>query len=202
MEAGYQNCCIGGYCAGSPPSCLCDSGCHQRGDCCPDVNQTCPAGSCAAAGYRACCTDGSSCVGTGGCFCDFACTFFGDCCPDFVDLCPIELGSVIGSCAAAGYSGCCENGTECLGSPANCRCDDECRDIGDCCSDIAVTCPVLRKFSSCLYSLQNHEHFDFVSFQLLETSPPKQVSHMTTWFYVTRTLLMDENYTTHTHTHM
>ena len=151
MEAGYQNCCIGGYCAGSPPSCLCDTVCHQRGDCCPDINQTCPVGSCAAAGYRACCTDGGVCIGTGGCYCDFACSFFGDCCPDFPDLCPVEFGSVIGSCAAAGYTGCCDDGSECMGSPANCRCDEECRDHGDCCSDIAVTCPILRKFSGCLH---------------------------------------------------
>ena len=108
---------------------------------------TCPRGSCAAAGYRACCTDGSACQGSAGCFCDYACTFFGDCCYDFEDLCPTSVGTVIGSCAAAGYTTCCDDGSECLGTPANCKCDAECRDHGDCCADIGSSCPAGRKFN-------------------------------------------------------
>ena len=150
VDAGYQNCCIAGYCAGSPPTCSCDISCHLLGTCCSDIDTTCPAGSCAAAGYRACCTDGSGCQGSAGCYCDFSCTFFGDCCFDFEDLCPTSLGSVIGSCATAGYSTCCDDGSDCLGSPGNCKCDEECRDHGDCCSDIGATCPILRKLFICL----------------------------------------------------
>ena len=48
----------------------------------------------------------------------------------------------IGSCAAAGYTACCTDGSDCLGYPANCKCDAECRDHGDCCTDIASTCPL------------------------------------------------------------
>ena len=52
---------------------------------------------------------------------------------------------MIGTCAAAGYMSCCDDGSECLGSPGNCKCDAECRDHGDCCSDIGSTCPLTRK---------------------------------------------------------
>jgi hypothetical protein len=44
-----------------------------------------------------------------------------------------------GSCAAASYETCCEEGF-CAGSPANCFCDDRCRNRGDCCIDINDTC--------------------------------------------------------------
>lgn len=144
MSAGYHNCCTSGYCAGSPPTCSCDEDCYVRGDCCPDINATCIAGSCAAAGYRACCTDGV-CAGTRRCYCDHQCIFFGDCCFDYEDLCPSDSSFVIGSCAASGYATCCDDGSDCLGSPANCKCDSECRDHGDCCSDISATCPQIRK---------------------------------------------------------
>lgn len=147
MDAGYQNCCIAGYCAGSPPTCDCDSNCYQRETCCPDINVTCPRGSCEAAGYRACCTDESSCQATGGCYCDHECTFYGDCCFDFVDLCP---STPIGSCIAAGYTTCCDDGSECFGSPPNCKCDAECRDHGDCCTDIALTCHDGKVTTTCI----------------------------------------------------
>ena len=158
VDAGYQNCCIAGYCAGSPPTCSCDLTCYLRGDCCPDANMTCPRGSCAAAGYRACCTDGGTCRGSAGCFCDYACTFFGDCCYDFEDLCPTDVGTVVGSCSAAGYTTCCDDGSECLGTPANCKCDAECRDHGDCCADIGSACPLTRKsvMDNELMSLQSY----------------------------------------------
>ena len=142
VAAGYQDCCTTGYCTGYPPNCACDVNCYQRGDCCMDVNVTCQIGSCAAAGYRACCTDGSSCLGTEGCYCDSVCTFFGDCCHDFEDLCPAIFGSEIGSCVAAGYTTCCTDGSDCLGAPANCKCDADCRNHSDCCTDIALTCPL------------------------------------------------------------
>ena len=160
VAAGYQVCCTSGYCTGSPPNCACDANCYQRRDCCGDVNVTCPTGSCAAAGYRACCTDGSSCLGTEGCFCDSICIFFGDCCYDFEDLCPTNFGSEIGSCAAAGYTACCANGSDCLGAPANCKCDAVCRDHGDCCTDIASTCPLTT--SKFLFFLLFYTMFNFL----------------------------------------
>lgn len=102
--------------------------------------------TCRASGYTACCTSGD-CTGspyTSGqdlpCYCDTTCTTYGDCCSDHSEIC---VGTVLGSCSAAGYTGCCNDGSECFGSPANCKCDAECWDRNDCCTDdIDVTCPI------------------------------------------------------------
>ena len=43
IEAGYNSsCCEHGYCAGYPFTCFCDSYCHDLGDCCSDIDDTCP----------------------------------------------------------------------------------------------------------------------------------------------------------------
>ena len=47
-----------------------------------------------------------------------------------------------GSCTAADFKSCCL-GLECYGSESHCSCDQDCYIVGDCCSDIATTCPVL-----------------------------------------------------------
>ena len=165
--AAYNACCISASCAGSPPTCYCDSNCRDRGDCCPDVNSTCPgkskdefkfivmvhevfiniknclsleSGSCRAAGYEACCSAGTCRGFPSNCRCDRLCTFFGDCCDDHSEVC---TGGFPGSCIGAGYTDCCDDGSDCFGSPSNCKCDAGCRNRSDCCaSDISVTCPV------------------------------------------------------------
>ena len=47
-----------------------------------------------------------------------------------------------GSCTAAGFKSCCL-GLECYGSESHCSCDQDCYIVGDCCPDIATTCPAL-----------------------------------------------------------
>ena len=41
MAAGYDGCCIDGFCAGTPPNCFCDYFCTFFGDCCSDLDQIC-----------------------------------------------------------------------------------------------------------------------------------------------------------------
>ena len=41
---GYNVCCVGGYCAGTPPTCYCDELCRLRGDCCSDIDISCAPG--------------------------------------------------------------------------------------------------------------------------------------------------------------
>ena len=49
----------------------------------------------------------------------------------------LVLNLVSGSCIAAGYLRCCEDGeAQCLGSPATCSCHASCNVTGDCCKDI------------------------------------------------------------------
>ena len=151
VAAGYESCCTEEDCFGSPPTCSCHSHCYIHRNCCSDINVTCPAvGSCAAAGYRACCWQGVCEVEThdSECYCDQTCHEYDDCCPDKLDLCPMEREpSAQGSCYAAGYTACCvDAGSDCLGVPNNCKCDVECRDHGDCCYDVDITCPLIREF--------------------------------------------------------
>ena len=48
---------------------------------------------------------------------------------------------IVGSCAEAGYTQCCE-GANCLGIHLqDCFCDANCREFNDCCGDIDDTCP-------------------------------------------------------------
>ena len=49
MNAGYNDCCVSGFCAGTPPNCFCDNICTARGDCCGDINLICNEG---AEGYK------------------------------------------------------------------------------------------------------------------------------------------------------
>ena len=44
IDAGYTTCCEGSpsNCPGQPPSCFCDSSCHEFSDCCQDIDQLCP----------------------------------------------------------------------------------------------------------------------------------------------------------------
>ena len=47
----------------------------------------------------------------------------------------------LGSCRAAGYTGCCRVGIDspqCGGWPATCYCDISCLQFGDCCDDFAA----------------------------------------------------------------
>ena len=44
MAAGFTACCEAGDCRGTPPTCYCDALCHSLGDCCDDIDETCPAG--------------------------------------------------------------------------------------------------------------------------------------------------------------
>ena len=39
--AGYDSCCVSGFCAGTPPNCFCDYFCSILGDCCNDIDQIC-----------------------------------------------------------------------------------------------------------------------------------------------------------------
>ena len=42
--AGYTECCNDSVCLGQPvEDCYCDPTCHVFGDCCEDINATCPA---------------------------------------------------------------------------------------------------------------------------------------------------------------
>ena len=46
------------------------------------------------------------------------------------------------TCAAAGFSGCCNQpGSACYVSAGNCWCDSSCRQYGNCCPDIDTVCP-------------------------------------------------------------
>ena len=46
LEAGYTECCSDFICLGSPTlDCFCDPSCHSFGDCCYDIDQSCPSGS-------------------------------------------------------------------------------------------------------------------------------------------------------------
>ena len=42
MDAGFSDCCVGDDCSGSPADCQCDALCHEIGDCCFDIDITCP----------------------------------------------------------------------------------------------------------------------------------------------------------------
>ena len=114
-------------------------------------------GSCVAAGYFDCCHDAVfngtvfSCqdpVG-GRCYCDFACHTFLDCCEDIDRICPsndqskldifLHGPSIDSTCANAGYSSCCTNGS--CKTSGGCYCDFQCHSVGDCCPDISETCP-------------------------------------------------------------
>lgn len=44
MEAGYSTCCSHGFCSGRPATCSCNPDCHNLGDCCNDIDDTCPRG--------------------------------------------------------------------------------------------------------------------------------------------------------------
>ena len=147
IAAGYQDCCTAGLCVGNPPTCSCDTDCYFLGTCCPDISATCSIGSCAAAGFRTCCNPIIDvCIGSDSiCYCDDSCHIYNDCCYDKVDLCPPGTSLTPGSCAAAGHTTCCDDGSECLGAPANCKCDAECRDHEDCCGDVDLTCPITRE---------------------------------------------------------
>lgn len=154
VAAGYESCCMADLedCFGFPPTCSCHSHCRVLGTCCSDIDVMCATvGSCEAAGFRACCWQ-SDCQGlshNSECHCDHMCHVYNDCCPDKLDLCPTELGFEIGSCIAAGYTACCTESdlSECFGAPGNCKCDAECRDHGDCCYDVDITCPLVCELS-------------------------------------------------------
>ena len=48
----------------------------------------------------------------------------------------------LGSCLEAGFTGCCQDGSQCTGSPTfDCYCDVNCHVFSDCCYDIEHTCP-------------------------------------------------------------
>ena len=99
QSSGYSECCSGGYCAGNPTTCFCDAFCRNRGDCCSDIDTTCPFpddSSCSAAGHDTCCTSflTTGCVGvTSGptCYCDSRCRANGDCCRDINITCPRKI---------------------------------------------------------------------------------------------------------------
>ena len=43
MEAGYTECCFDVSCLGAPTlDCFCDTTCRAFGDCCHDIEETCP----------------------------------------------------------------------------------------------------------------------------------------------------------------
>jgi len=42
-EAGFSSCCSG-FCLLARANCGCDGNCYFRGDCCDDIQQTCPRG--------------------------------------------------------------------------------------------------------------------------------------------------------------
>ena len=43
IEAGYTECCADFLCLGSPTfDCFCDPSCHAFGDCCYDIDESCP----------------------------------------------------------------------------------------------------------------------------------------------------------------
>ena len=41
VNAGFDDCCVSGFCAGTPPNCFCDYFCTFIGDCCSDIDQIC-----------------------------------------------------------------------------------------------------------------------------------------------------------------
>ena len=51
-EAGYTECCTDIICAGQPVAdCYCDAGCRTFGDCCDDIDETCPSGFSSNGGF-------------------------------------------------------------------------------------------------------------------------------------------------------
>ena len=58
---------------------------------------------------------------------------------NITDFLLMILSTFIGSCAAAGYTGCC-NGGYCAGYPPNCFCEPDCVSFRDCCHDFNTTC--------------------------------------------------------------
>ena len=61
--------------------------------------------------------------------------------------------TIQGSCVNAGYTQCCEDEADCVGSLPGCFCDVSCHLRGDCCHDIHDTCsetppPPLGEFYS------------------------------------------------------
>ncbi|MCH9680324.1 MAG: M4 family metallopeptidase [Deltaproteobacteria bacterium] len=64
----------------SADGCFCDPLCVQWGDCCPDYEQLCLAGTPSCVGF---CGEQSP----GDCWCEPSCQQFGDCCPDFAEAC-------------------------------------------------------------------------------------------------------------------
>ena len=71
-----------GSCGGrSPGGCMCDNGCVQRGDCCPDKEDFCPVLTCnGSCGKKV--SDGKT-----SCYCDSFCTYYNDCCKDRENYC-------------------------------------------------------------------------------------------------------------------
>ena len=49
--------------------------------------------------------------------------------------------TAIGSCAAVGFTACCEK-EDCHGNSQFCFCDELCHGVGDCCNDIDDICPM------------------------------------------------------------
>ena len=94
-------------------------------------------GSCLAAGYSGCCnpSGGASCKGVpDNCYCDAVCHLYGDCC---YDADTVGCAPPTGSCVDAGLSECCPGDDDtCVGTIANCYCDQACFDKGTCCEDI------------------------------------------------------------------
>jgi len=71
-----------GSCGGqSPGGCACDNDCEDRGDCCQDKKEVCPALTCRG-NCNAMVTDEDSY-----CYCDANCEYYNDCCSDKKDYC-------------------------------------------------------------------------------------------------------------------
>ncbi len=61
----------------------------------------------------------------------------------------LNVPCTVGSCASAGYTGCCNSGA-CNGIPSTCFCEIECVIFGDCCSDFFDLC------ESCATCIENN----------------------------------------------
>lgn len=120
QAAGHTSCCSasGNGCYVSGGGCWCDEVCRNYGNCCPDIDTTCPKRkwptqssviseyilnnetinnylsfalaetTCQAAGHNSCCTGSGCYVSASRCWCDHYCHRAGNCCPDISTTCP------------------------------------------------------------------------------------------------------------------
>ena len=114
-------------------TCHCDQGCHERGECCSDIGNTCPGTKVLFSSYK-------------GLFIIYfsAPTTLPPTTPPPTTP-PPTTPPQPSTCASEGHTGCCMRGPGNLCEVTNpgmtCYCDQECHERDDCCSDIANTCP-------------------------------------------------------------